>query len=108
MAAEATARRTWPVWVGAALYTAVRLALLPALQACCAAALFCGRGPRAAALAGGLFGLAWLTRSTAMLALPAVGVFLVLRDGWKAALRDAGVFAAAAVLVALPWLWHTA
>src|SRR5438874_222020 len=30
MSAEPTVRRTWPVWVGLGLYTAVRLALLPA------------------------------------------------------------------------------
>ena len=89
------------------------LSMLPdapctALQAWCAASLFCARGPRAAALGGGFFGLAWLTRSSAVLMLPAVGLYLVLRDGWKPALGNAAVFGLVAAAVASPWLWHTA
>src|SRR5439155_24348713 len=111
-----------PVWqqallaAGGAFFPAVfedSLSMLPdapctALQAWCAACLFCGRGPRAAALGGGFFGLAWLTRSSAVLMLPAVGLYLVLRDGWKPALGNAAVFGLVAAAVASPWLWHTA
>ena len=57
--------------------------------------------------AGALFGLAWLTRSSAVLLLPAAFVYGVQRWGWRrSAIRCAGVGIATLVVVS-PWLWHT-
>lgn len=60
-------------------------------------------------LAGGvLFGLAWLTRSTALLSLPVLVLYVVCRHGWRLPLRWLALFAAAALLTISPWLIHTA
>jgi hypothetical protein len=83
-------------------------ALATALLAWCTVWLFGGSGLRATFLAGALLGLAWLTRSTALLAVPAVTVFLWRRDGWRLGLGHLAAFAVTAGLVALPWLIHTA
>ena len=57
------------------------------------------------ATAGAAFGLAWLTRSTALFLLPALAWY-----GWRKAsfrLASSAVFGGAALLVCLPWLIHT-
>ena len=61
------------------------------------------------AVAGGvLFGLAWLTRSSAILVLPAIAVYLLLAHGWRRAVARLAVLGGTAFLIALPWLVHTA
>ena len=56
--------------------------------------------------AGMLFGLAWLTRSSATLLLPAAFVYGLLAWGWRRTIvRCAGVGFATLVVVS-PWLWH--
>lgn len=58
-------------------------------------------------VAGALFGLAWLTRSSATLLLPAAFVYGVLTWGWRrTVIRGAGVGVATLVVVS-PWLWHS-
>jgi hypothetical protein len=83
-------------------------ALCTALLAWSAVCLFRRPGAGGAAAAGLLFGLAWLTRASAVLALPAAVVFFLARGGWRAALRPAAVFGGVAALAALPWLIYTA
>jgi 4-amino-4-deoxy-L-arabinose transferase-like glycosyltransferase len=57
--------------------------------------------------AGALFGLAWLTRSSSTLMLPAAFVYGALSWGWRRTLiRCAGVGVATLVVVS-PWLWHS-
>jgi len=59
-------------------------------------------------LAGAVFGLAWLTRSTAVLVLPAIGIWLLARRGLRPTWR-AGVLGAAGALVMIgPWLARNA
>ena len=58
--------------------------------------------------AGVLFGLAWLTRSSVSVVLPAVGVWILMRHGLRRALGAGVVAGASALLVASPWLVHTA
>jgi 4-amino-4-deoxy-L-arabinose transferase-like glycosyltransferase len=59
-------------------------------------------------LGGIFFGLAWLTRSSAILVLPAAVVYLVLMYGWKWTTARLTGFGITAILVAMPWLVHTA
>lgn len=59
-------------------------------------------------LAGVLFGLAWLARSSAVLLIPAILVYAVLALGWRRGLMSCLVAGAAAAVVASPWLWFTA
>lgn len=69
------------------------------------------RHPAHWAGAGVLFGLAWLTRATALLALPVVGVYVICRHGWRKPLlpiRWLALFALAALVTISPWLIHTA
>jgi 4-amino-4-deoxy-L-arabinose transferase-like glycosyltransferase len=82
-------------------------ALCAALLACFVAALVWG-GWKNDLAAGAALGLAWLARSTAMLAVPAAVVFLVLEDGWRGAGRRGARLAGAALAITLPWLIHTA
>ncbi len=65
-------------------------------------------GYAAVAAAGVCFGLAWLTRSTALLVVPALFAYRCATLGWRRGLRDTLVLGAVAALVALPWLAHTA
>jgi 4-amino-4-deoxy-L-arabinose transferase-like glycosyltransferase len=58
--------------------------------------------------AGVLFGLAWLTRSSATLIVPAVAVWMIMRHGLRPAVAKGLVLGAAALAVTLPWLVHTA
>ncbi|MGQ0648521.1 MAG: ArnT family glycosyltransferase [Gemmatimonadaceae bacterium] len=60
------------------------------------------------AAAGVLFGLAWLTRSSATLIVPAVAFWMISRKGMKPALLNGLVIGAFALLTAFPWLLHTA
>src|SRR5206468_10165252 len=61
--------------------------------------------PRAAALAGLLFGLAALTRAAQVYFLPLLSLWLVLvhRERLRAALSAAWIVPAVALLVILPW-----
>jgi 4-amino-4-deoxy-L-arabinose transferase-like glycosyltransferase len=59
---------------------------------------------RSCIYSGIFFGLAWLTRSLAIVALPSVIVFLLLRYGWKSGLRKAITFCLISLLVASPWI----
>lgn len=61
-----------------------------------------------AAAAGILFGAAWLSRSTASLLGPALAVYAFAVWRWPAALLRLSLAAAAAILVAVPWMIHTA
>jgi len=61
-----------------------------------------------AAAAGILFGAAWLTRSTASLMGPALAVYAFAVWRWPAALLRLSLAAVTAMLVAAPWLIHTA
>jgi hypothetical protein len=58
--------------------------------------------------AGVLFGLAWLTRSTALLILPAAILWILLRHGLRRTIFAACLFAIAALAIMSPWLYHTA
>lgn len=58
--------------------------------------------------AGALFGLSWLTRSTATLAAPAIAAYLVVRWGPWTALRRGAILAGCAVVVVSPWLLYSA
>jgi len=71
------------------------------------ACLIRSRGLAGAAGAGAFLGLAWLTRSSVILMLPAALVLLIGKEGWPAACRRLGVAGLVAVLVCSPWLWHT-
>lgn len=84
--------------LGAALATAAALVLALALRA---------RSWRIMLLAGGMFGLLVLTRADFLLALPVLGISILLlcrRDGLKPAVARAAAFCAAAVLVLAPWI----
>jgi 4-amino-4-deoxy-L-arabinose transferase-like glycosyltransferase len=59
-------------------------------------------------MAGALFGLAWLTRSTAVLVLPAIGIWLLARRGWQRAWRAAVLAGAGALVLIGPWLVRNA
>ncbi|HUF27905.1 MAG TPA: glycosyltransferase family 39 protein [Gemmatimonadaceae bacterium] len=63
--------------------------------------------PRDYAIAGAFLGLAWLTRSTAILLVPALAVLLIARLRAKPALRALALIGSTASLVASPWLLHT-
>lgn len=56
--------------------------------------------------AGALFGLAWLTRSAASVALPAVAVWLLMTFRLRGAAARLLLIASSAVLVCSPWLMH--
>lgn len=56
--------------------------------------------------AGILFGLAWLTRSSATLLLPAAFVYGVLTWGWRRTIIRCGGVGFATLVVVSPWLWH--
>ena len=56
---------------------------------------------------GALFGLAWLTRSTATLIVPGLLCWLLLRKGVRSTIAAAALAGLAALLVASPWLYHT-
>jgi 4-amino-4-deoxy-L-arabinose transferase-like glycosyltransferase len=60
-----------------------------------------------ALIAGILLGLAWLTRSTAALIVPAALLYSYLTLGWKQAARRWIGIAVAALCICAPWLWHT-
>jgi 4-amino-4-deoxy-L-arabinose transferase-like glycosyltransferase len=75
------------------------------LLAACAAALRSGRLGWVA-VAGLLYGLSWLARSMAIVALPALLLLLVFRCGWRKAALRAAVFSLMAALAAAPWLAH--
>ena len=61
----------------------------------------------AALLAGAFFGLAWLSRSDAILLLPALALYLAVRDGLRPAAGRLIAMGASAAAVASPWLLHT-
>jgi 4-amino-4-deoxy-L-arabinose transferase-like glycosyltransferase len=83
-------------------------------DAMCAAALLwcfvwmCRRTRWSPVMAGVFFGIAWLTRSTAVLALPAIGIYMLLDRGFRRTLLDGLVMGLAALVVASPWLVYTA
>lgn len=81
-------------------------ALCAAMLGCFLAALVWG-GWKNDVAAGAFFGLAWLARSTAAAAVPAVLVFLLLQESPRGAARRGARLAAAALVVVLPWLIHT-
>jgi hypothetical protein len=58
--------------------------------------------------AGVLFGLAWLTRSSATLIVPGAAVWILMRHGLRPGLARGLTLGAAALVVAMPWLIHTA
>lgn len=60
------------------------------------------------ALAGVLFGLAWLTRSSATLVVPSVALWMIVRHGAWPGVRGGLLIGAAALAVASPWMVHTA
>lgn len=64
-------------------------------------------GIKSVVFAGVCFGLAWLTRSSATLALPMIGVYLLGRYGVSIGLGRCVVLGVAALVVASPWLVHT-
>jgi len=64
--------------------------------------------PVCATAAGALLGAAWLTRSTAALAAPALLVYAFAMWGARKALRRLGLVAAAALVAASPWLVYSA
>lgn len=59
-------------------------------------------------MAGAVFGLAWLTRSTAVLVLPAIGIWVLARIGWRQAWRAGLLAAAGALVIVAPWLVRNA
>lgn len=63
---------------------------------------------RHAALAGLFLGISWLTRSTAVLLLPAAFIYIFLTSNWRRAFNRVVVIGVAAGVVALPWLVYTA
>jgi 4-amino-4-deoxy-L-arabinose transferase-like glycosyltransferase len=83
---------------------ALAVALTVAFLACAVPA----RSIKGDVLGGVLFGLAWLTRSSAVLVLPGVFVYFVLRAGWKKALARSMVIGVTSLAVCSPWLVHTA
>jgi 4-amino-4-deoxy-L-arabinose transferase-like glycosyltransferase len=60
----------------------------------------------AATAAGALFGLSWLARSMGIMAAPAIGVWILLRYGWRKAITPLLLFGAAAFVISLPWFLH--
>ncbi|HYV37283.1 MAG TPA: glycosyltransferase family 39 protein, partial [Gemmataceae bacterium] len=66
------------------------------------------RGFGAVAIAGICLGLAWLTRSSAIVVLPATVVYLWMRDGLRRAVVAMATLLVVAIAVASPWLIHTA
>ena len=58
-------------------------------------------------VAGGLLGLAWLTRAATVLVAPALLVYLLLRFDLRTAASRLTVMLIAAVLISSPWLVHT-
>ena len=58
-------------------------------------------------IAGISLGLAWLTRSQVVLALPAVLVYMILQWGWKRGSARFVWIILVAMMVASPWLVHT-
>ena len=59
-------------------------------------------------LAGLLFGASWLTRSSATLVVPVVALWMVRRRGLTRGLTGGVLIGAASLIVATPWLVHTA
>ena len=108
-------------WLGIAAATAAALwpanfrdsfAILPdALCTACAVATLAGavhvRSTWPHALVGALLGTAWLARSSALLVLPALALWIYCQDRTRFVARLAWVVAGAG-LVASPWLIHTA
>jgi 4-amino-4-deoxy-L-arabinose transferase-like glycosyltransferase len=58
-------------------------------------------------LAGVFLGLAWLTRSQVILALPAVLLYMILHCGWQRGISRFVKIGLIAAMVASPWLIHT-
>jgi putative effector of murein hydrolase LrgA (UPF0299 family) len=83
-------------------------ALCTALVWACVAVVVGARKGRHWLVAGGLFGLAWLTRSTAALAIPGLIWWLWRRRPHGEMARGGALFFLAAGLVVSPWLFHTA
>lgn len=109
----------WPAAVAAASamifppswsdsFTVASDALATGLLFCAIAAWVWAEGPLHWLGVGLLFGLAWLTRSTATLILPGLLCWVLLRKGARYTLVAAGLAGVAALLVASPWLYHTA
>lgn len=83
-------------------------ALATTLIVGCAALLAArGDGMNLTICAGAVFGLAWLTRSSAILAAPSIALFVLLRSEWRRGVTRLVAFALTAFAVALPWLVHT-
>jgi hypothetical protein len=59
-------------------------------------------------LAGALFGLAWLTRSTAVLVIPAIAVWVIGRRGVRKAVVSGALCAIGTLVVISPWLVRNA
>ena len=59
-------------------------------------------------LAGALFGLAWLTRSTAVLVIPAIAVWVIGRRGMHKAVVAGALCAIGTLVVISPWLVRNA
>ncbi|MBK8247269.1 MAG: glycosyltransferase family 39 protein [Gemmatimonadetes bacterium] len=83
-------------------------ALATGLVLCLFAVLLHARATWHWVAAGLLFGLAWLVRSTATVALPAVALWSLARHGWGTSIRRGLLVAGTAAMVMLPWLVHTA
>lgn len=73
---------------------------------CALALLLCAEGAGAVAAAGVLFGLAWLARSMAISALPAIAVWMLLRSGWRRGAVRVLLLGACAFVVGVPWFIH--
>lgn len=82
--------------------------LCSALAMLCLGCLVRGQRLQLAAVGGICFGLAWLTRSSVVLMLPAVAGYLLLTYGIRRGGTRFILFGLFAGLVALPWLVHTA
>jgi hypothetical protein len=82
--------------------------LATGLVFCVAAAWVWAERPWHWAGVGVLFGLAWLTRSTATLVLPGLAIWLLLRKGLRQTVLAGVMVGVGAVVIASPWLYHTA
>ena len=112
-------KRSWvPVLAGAAAllfpanwrlsFVALPDALATGLVMCLFAVLLHARATWHWVMAGLLFGVAWLVRSTATVALPAIAIWSLARFGWATSIRRGLVVALTAGVVMSPWLVHTA
>ncbi len=72
------------------------------------AALVRSDRPGMAMLAGVFWGLAWLTRSLAVLLIPATAMWMWRTHGWRKAITRGALVGSAALAVCTPWLLHTA